>query len=164
MKYELMLMLDPSLTDKQLEERLGEIKGHIDEAGFKILDEDNWGKRSLAYKIKGHFQATYVVLLLDGSEATPPALKGELKIQPSLMRYLLMKMPEDYTLTRYDEDMPQVATRKLKSKHAEELAKKVTSKKKAKSEDKADEEPSEEDKKKLDEQLQAIADDADIEV
>ena len=155
-----MLILDPAGTDKELEKTLGEVKGLITEHGFKILDEDIWGHRDLAYKIKKHTTGYYVVMLFEGEPAGMMPLKKDLRIQAGLVRDLISKMPEDYVLMRYDST-PKTASGKKLNKHAEELAKKVTGKAKPAKE----EEPkSEEESKDLDEKLEAIVKDADIDL
>jgi len=169
MKYELMMILNPSLTEKELEKTQGEIKSHLGEHGFAIADEDIWGMRDLAYKVKGYTTGFYIILNFTGeAEGTIP-FKKDLGLINSLLRYMLTKVDEDYILPRYDTDAlsAQVSTsgRKQKlSKHAEELSKKVTTKKKEEEKPAEKEEVAKEDTKELDDKLQAIVDDADIDV
>lgn len=164
MKYELMIILDPKLTDKEIEKTLGEVKDHLSEQKFKLVTEDVWGKRDFAYKIKGHSTGYYVVLLVEGEHAGTVELHKELRLTGGLMRYLLIKVPDDHTLMRYEEGPKASASpRKLQSKHAEELSKKVA-KKPAKKEDVEEPEEDTKDNEKLDEQLKAIIDDTDIDL
>ena len=178
MKYEMMLLLDPKQTEKELEKILKEIKSSLGENGFEVTDEDVWGFRDLAYKIKGNTAAYYVVLLFEGDSAGAQPLVKDLRIQPGLIRYMIMKVDDDYNIIRYDQNInPGDAKPKL-SKHAEELAKKVSKKRKDVKEEKkkveegtVEEQTKEEGTKEedsqnedLDEKLKAIIDDTDIDL
>lgn len=163
MKYEIMTILDPTLTEKELEKTQSEIKDSLAEHGFEIVSEDIWGVRDLAYKIKSFTKGFYTVQLFTGEPAGMPGLKSDLRIQNGLVRHLIIKVDDEHILQRYEDDTLAAVTsgRKQKlSKHAEELSKKVTSKKKAEPK----KEVAEEDSKELDEKLQAIIDDKDIDV
>lgn len=161
MKYEIMLILNPKQSDKEIEKNLGEIKTLIADHGFEIVDEDVWGPRPMAYKMKGQDIGYYVVLNFKGEPAGTQALRKDLLIQNGLLRSMTIKVPEDYVLMRHTELAAANSGAKL-SKHAEELSAKVTGAKKASK--KEETKTSEEDGKKLDEQLKAIIDDEDIEV
>lgn len=160
MKYEIMLILNPKQTDKETEKTLGEIKKSIAEHGFEIVDEDIWGTRKMAYKMKGHSSGYYVVLNFTGEPAGTQGLKSDLRIQANLIRSMIVKVADDYVLMRFDQLMTTKSGMEV-SEHAAELTKKVTGAK-AKKDKEKEEEPK--DDKKLDEQLQAIVDDADIDV
>lgn len=161
MKYEIMLILDPKQTDKEIEGTLGAFKSGLAEYGFETVDEDAWGTRDLAYKINGRMTGYYVVLIFAGEPSGLTAFKGDLLLMSGILRSIIQKVADDHVLLRFD----QLQTTKAGdagatlSKHAEELSKKVTGGSKEKVE-----ETSKEDKEKLDEQLKAIIDDKEIDV
>ncbi len=163
MKYELMVLLSPKQTDKEIEKNLKEIKGILSENGYKLVDEDVWGMRDLAYTIAGNDRGFYAIYHLMGEAAGMTAVKRDLRIQPGLLRHLLMKVTDDATLLRYEGGLMMAKTAKPAklSSPAEELNKKVRSsstaaKKKPVAEEKAPQ------KKELDDKLQAIIEDKDI--
>ncbi|MBU0981488.1 30S ribosomal protein S6 [Patescibacteria group bacterium] len=164
MKYELMVILDPRLTDKQLEKALNEVKSHIKENGFEMVEEDVWGKRDFAYKIKGRSSGYYVVMNFEGEPEGSVELHRELRIQTEVLRYLLIKVPENYKITRYSTEKKPSTGRKLKSRHAEELNEKVKAKKTSKPAPEEETEATPKKSTKLDEQLQAIIEDTDIDI
>ncbi len=160
MHYELMLLLNAKQSEKQIEKALEEVKASAAEHGLSVKDEDVWGVRRLAYKIKTHTDAYYVVLLLEGESAGTLPFRKDLEIMNGILRSMLVKMPEDYNVIARHAGVSKGAAAKQVNKHAEELAKKVTSKKPAKK----TEEESKADAAKLDEQLKAIESDADIDL
>ncbi len=80
MKYELMVILDPKLTDKETKKTLGEIKALAEENGLSLVSEDDWGIRELAYKIQGHSRAYYVVMLFEGEGKGIPEFNKDLHL------------------------------------------------------------------------------------
>lgn len=168
MHYELMLILDPKQSEKEIENTVSEVKAHAQEHGLTVKDEDVWGVRRLAYKIKGHNDGYYIVILLEGEGTGTVPFRKEMEIQSGVLRYMLVKMADDYNVIVRHSGVSQGVAAKQVNKHAEELAKKVSSKQaaKPKADVKADieEETTEADTAKLDEQLKAIEDDTDIDL
>ncbi len=137
-KYELMLILSPDLRESEVKKKLKELEGMMEKAGGKILEEDLWGKKKLAYRIQKHNEGIYMVYNLELPNTFIKELKDHFRIEKEVMRSMLISIPEDYVYTRYDiEGM------------ADKEAPKKTKKKilKPKKEEKVTEEPKEEVKK-----------------
>ena len=165
MKYELMLLLNPKQTEKEHEKNLKEVKGTLTENGFTVVDEDIWGMRDLAYRIAGNDRGYYVILNFTGEPAGMPAVHKDLRLQTGLLRSLLVKVDDDYTLMRYEGGLTMAKTAGKLSAPAEELNKKVRASKKKSDAPKADESTEAEKSEKteeLDEKLKAIIEDKDI--
>ena len=71
MYYESVFILSGQLTEKAANEKFTEIKSIIEKSGAKILKNEYWGLRELAYKINalapkaflsssGRFQRSYI--------------------------------------------------------------------------------------------------------
>ncbi len=187
-KYEMMLMLFPDLGESKTTETLEEVKSLITSEGGELLNEDVWGIRDLAYRIKKQDHGFYVVLNFTLESKKVKELEAHLNIIQSLMRYLIIKLPENYELRSLEDFEKQHQERKKereeqKEKEAEQrkkTAKKVI--RKAKGEDKEekkedkketpkDEEKSGKDEKQpkedkklddVDEKLKSIIEDPDI--
>lgn len=166
MKYELMVILNPKLTDKETEKLLKEIKATLTENAFNVVDEDIWGMRDLAYPIKGNKRAYYVVMNFVGEPAGVPTVLKDLTLQAGLVRSMLTKVPDDYVLMRYEGGLMMAKTAAKLSSPAEELNKKVRSSHKthtSATKEAAETAPETEAKKEeLDEKLKAIIEDKDI--
>jgi small subunit ribosomal protein S6 len=160
MKYEIMMILNPKQTDKELKTTMGEVEKALEENGFKVVDKDVWGARPLAYKLKGFTQAHYTILLVEGEAAGAPALQADFRIQSKILRFMMIKVDADYAITQYEYKAPKPKM----SAHASELSKKVREKKTAPVEEVEAKEVTEANTAKLEEQLKAIESDADLEV
>lgn len=163
MKYELMVILNPKQTDKEIEKHLSEVKDTILENKFELTDEDIWGVRELSYRMKGLDKGYYVVLNFVGESENVQELHKDLNLQTFIVRHLLTKVPDSYVLMRY-EQLGTTKAGKLSSP-AEELNKKVRRSSKKKTDEAAPkQESSKEDTENLDEKLKAIIEDKDIDL
>jgi small subunit ribosomal protein S6 len=117
-KYELMTIFIPTLTEKEVEKELDNIKKMITKQGT-IVHEQIWGKRDLYYKIKGQEKGIYAILHFT-TEDSIAALSQELKLMNHILRFLLIKLPKNY------EVKPFVMLEKTEKKEVKEEEKKTT--------------------------------------
>lgn len=151
-----MLILSPKQTDKEIEKNLKEIKGILSDNGYEVVDEDLWGIREMAYKVKGSGKGYYAVYNFAGEPAGLPEVQKELNLQVGVLRFMASKVPDDYVMMHYDQLATTGKAAKLSSP-AEELSKKVRSKKPSKAETVPQEET-----ENLDASLKAIIEDKDL--
>lgn len=83
MKYELIFLLNE-------ESELGNIKKLIESLSGKILEEETWGKKTLAYPIKKSRTANFYSWTLDMEEKNMSELRKKLNFNEKLLRYLLL--------------------------------------------------------------------------
>jgi small subunit ribosomal protein S6 len=57
----------------------------------KVKSEDNWGKRKLAYKIKGHDHAVYVFYAVDLPAESVKKVESALNITDEVIRFLITR-------------------------------------------------------------------------
>lgn len=87
--YELVVLLHPDL-EIDLEKPLTKIRSLITDTGKgEITKEENWGKRKLAYRIKGEDFAVYVYFELQLPAETVKKLQSTFNITDEVLRYLL---------------------------------------------------------------------------
>lgn len=98
-KYELMVILSPQLTEAETEKLYSEIKGFFDE----VLFEDIWGKRTFAYPIKKFADGYYVVWNFRVNVDKVSDLYEFLRLHPSVLRHLLIIVPESYEPKKHEE-------------------------------------------------------------
>jgi small subunit ribosomal protein S6 len=90
-EYELVVLFHPSL-EVDMTGALAKVAQIIGDAGGKIVDEDDWGRRRLAYKIAGEEFAIYRVYTLELPADAPQKLSGVLNITDEVLRFLLTKI------------------------------------------------------------------------
>lgn len=88
--YELTVLIHPDL-ESDLEKPLAKIRSLVTANGGEIAKEDNWGKKKLAYAIKGEEFAIYVAMDIKLPATAPLKISNTLNITDEVLRYLLVK-------------------------------------------------------------------------
>lgn len=91
--YELTVLIHPDL-EADLETPLAKVRDIITSAGGTITKEDNWGKKKLAYRIKGQDFAVYVYFDLSLPADAPLKISNTFNITDEVVRYLLVTVDE----------------------------------------------------------------------
>lgn len=89
--YELMLMIDPSLDDEARAGVLSKVGELASADGGAVDSMDEWGKRRLAYEIKGQTDADYVVCQFHAPVGTVAEMDRVLHITDPVIRYMLVR-------------------------------------------------------------------------
>ncbi len=93
-QYELTYLLPPSYTDAQLKEIQEKVKKLVQKNDGKIVAEDDWGKKALAYEIKHNGEryqtAHYVHWTVEFEPEKAAEFKPGLNLVDEVMRYLLV--------------------------------------------------------------------------
>lgn len=88
--YELTVLIHPDL-ESDLDKALVKVKNLISSNGGEIINEENWGKKKLAYSIAGEDFAVYVAMDLKLPAQAPQKISNILNITDEVLRYLLVK-------------------------------------------------------------------------
>lgn len=91
--YELTVLIQPDL-EVDLEAPLAKVRQLIKASGGKIIREDNWGKKKLAYRINKEDFAVYVYLEASLPAEAPLKISNTLNITDEVLRYLLVTVDE----------------------------------------------------------------------
>jgi len=90
-QYEVVVLYHPSLEVdlSKGEERVLKI---FKDNNAKVIKTDNWGKRKLAYKIKGNEHAIYMLYILEVEGANVAKIDSTLNITDEVIRFLITKI------------------------------------------------------------------------
>ena len=88
--YEIAVLYHPDL-EIDLEKAEAKVKGIFEANTGKVTATDNWGKRKLAYKIKGHEHAVYVFYTVDIEPTAVAKIESTLNITDEVIRFLIVK-------------------------------------------------------------------------
>lgn len=89
--YELLYVLNPEIGEENFEAKTQKFQDLITASGT-FQDSDVWGTRSLAYEIEGHREGYYVLVHFSSEGDFPAELERQLKIDDSVIRYLITKV------------------------------------------------------------------------
>ena len=92
-EYELTILVHPDL-EANIEAPLKKVRDLIASTGGTIINEDNWGKKKLAYTIKKEDFAIYVYFDLSLPADALLKISNTLNITDEVLRYLLVTVDE----------------------------------------------------------------------
>lgn len=95
--YELLAVFIPELSDEDITTQIDRVSGYItDQNGTitEVLTDSPWGRRRLAYTMRfnsvDYRDGVYVLYHFDGIPSSITEIERELKLNTTLMRYLLV--------------------------------------------------------------------------
>jgi len=94
--YELMVLVQANQSDSAIAKKITAIKKQLTDAGADITFEDDWGKRTMTYDIKGQDEAYYYVwqFLIEGEKVNP--LDNEMNLDHEILRRMFTRLPDNY--------------------------------------------------------------------
>ncbi|MBN2318724.1 MAG: 30S ribosomal protein S6 [Acidobacteria bacterium] len=93
--YEVVFVAAPTLASEELEGFINHIQTVVESKNGKVVKVDNWGKKSLAYKIKRFREGYYVVLNIEGDGSTIAELERRFRVTDYIIRYISVRIDED---------------------------------------------------------------------
>jgi small subunit ribosomal protein S6 len=91
--YEILLMLDPELSEEQQGAVVARTRELIEKDGGTVDRHDAWGRRKLAYEIDKKSDGNYHLLLFSCSAETLDEVSRVLKIDDTVMRHMATRRP-----------------------------------------------------------------------
>lgn len=107
--YEQMFALNPSLDEEQEKKLVEKLTAVIENDGGQVLDSKRWGKRRLAYNIKGQMEGTYWVLIFKGENKIPAELRRVVKITEGFLRDIIIDLTDYYKAQKKREEYAKLA-------------------------------------------------------
>lgn len=92
-QYELAVVYDPGL-EVDLSKAEDRVKKIVSDNKGKIVSNDNWGKRKLAYPINKHEHGVYVFYIVELVPKSLAKVESSLNITNEVIRYLIVRQDE----------------------------------------------------------------------
>ncbi|MDD9330509.1 MAG: 30S ribosomal protein S6 [Bartonella sp.] len=90
--YEHIFLVRQDIAPQQIDELLETYKGVIEANGGKVEHIENWGLRSLAYRIRKNRKAYYVLINIDSPASTIAELERQMRINEDILRYMTIRV------------------------------------------------------------------------
>ena len=84
-------MLDPEADEDRVGVVMDRVRQLIGGDPDQVVDEDNWGRRKLAYKIGTHTEANFHLAHLQMEGEASKELESGLKLTGDVLRHLLIR-------------------------------------------------------------------------
>ncbi len=93
--YETIFILRPDTQNDGIATVNTRIKGIVENMSGKVLKLDNWGKRKLAYEVKGQLKGIYLYWRYLGNAGLVEEIERNLRMIDEVVRYYTVKVDED---------------------------------------------------------------------
>ena len=92
--YETVLIARQDISQSQVEEIIKNLKTLITESKGKILKEEYWGLKTLAYRIKKNRKGHYVLLNIEVDNSTLIEFERIMRLNEDILRFLTISIKE----------------------------------------------------------------------
>lgn len=87
--YELLYVIPGSVTDEDLPAVKTKISDLVKASGANVTQEQDLGRKKLAYKVGQHHQGVYVLIDLDAEPEATKKINTQLQLSQEVLRFLL---------------------------------------------------------------------------
>jgi small subunit ribosomal protein S6 len=92
--YEVAFIAAPTLTPEELDAFIAQMQAVVEGKSGKVVKVDNWGKKSLAYKIKKFRDGYYVILTVEADGTIIAELERRFRVADHVIRFLSVRIDE----------------------------------------------------------------------
>ena len=90
--YEHVFLARQDLSQQQVDELVERFKGVITEGGGKIGRVENWGLKSLTYRINKNRKAYYTLIDIDAPPAALKEMERQMGLSEDILRFMSIKV------------------------------------------------------------------------
>ncbi len=117
-RYESVIILDPDLPDDDIRAFTDRYTELIRSYGGDIIKVDDWGLKKLAYLVKKREKGRYVFFDYGGVPALIEEMERQLKIAEEVIKFLSVKLDEDFNLEAFKAEVEAKAQEAARAKAA----------------------------------------------
>jgi small subunit ribosomal protein S6 len=119
-QYETVFIMTPVLSDDQAKETVTKYKKVLKDAGCKIVQEDDWGLKKLAYPIQKKTTGFYYLFQFEGEGKIVSDMELVFKRDERILRFLTVAL--DKHAVAYSEKRKALGKKKKEDKKKEEAS------------------------------------------
>ncbi len=133
--YEWCILYPYLLGQKEEREFFKEVEDLFSEVGATMVAKDLWGRRGLAYPVKGAKEGCFVIYHFEMDPSKVREVDLALRIMKGVLRHMFLKPPKHYQILKFSEKYEQwlkeretteeVKTREQEEKVQEQVARKA---------------------------------------
>src|SRR5258708_4195507 len=92
--FEHVFLARQGASTQQVEELTTQMTGVVEQLGGKVVKMENWGVRSLTYRMNKNRKAHFVLLNIDAPSAAVTEIERQERISEDVIRYLTVRVEE----------------------------------------------------------------------
>ena len=90
-KYETIFIIAPNLEAEETEKTIEDVQNLMTDSGCEITRVDRWGKRRLAYNVKGNRDGYYVIINFEGAPEFVGKLARYYGLAENIIKYMTLR-------------------------------------------------------------------------
>ncbi|MGC9396940.1 MAG: 30S ribosomal protein S6 [Anaerolineae bacterium] len=95
--YELLFIIDPTLSEEDSENLLNRVKGYLEQADGEVFSSKSWGLRRLAYTIKNQNEGQYYLVKCAMTPEKVSEFRRSLTLAEGVLREIVIRVEEEFT-------------------------------------------------------------------
>jgi small subunit ribosomal protein S6 len=106
-KYETVIIINPNIELEDAEKIIEEVQNLITGSGGTVIKVDKWGKRRLAYEVKGNRDGVYVLVNFEAEPEFVQRLARYYGLTEQIIKYMTVRaeeLPEPAKEAKTSED------------------------------------------------------------
>jgi small subunit ribosomal protein S6 len=92
--YENIVIINPSLSDAEIESAAEKIKDQITSSGGELLRADAWGRKKLMYEVRKQKKGFYLFLIFKSPSLTIKKLEDYYKVFDPIIKQLVIRITQ----------------------------------------------------------------------
>lgn len=93
-KYELMMISDPTISDSDRKNLAKEVADELKAHNAKILTDDQWGVKQMAYKIRASATGYYVLYTIESDGQGFFELTKSFNLNKAIWRHMFVRLDD----------------------------------------------------------------------
>jgi small subunit ribosomal protein S6 len=105
-QYELVYLITPDASEQEIADLHAQVEQIVQRFHATLDKTENWGRRKLAYEIKHHREAVYVVETISSSSGdVMKELDRRLRVIDQVIRHLVVRVDEELRVAQRTRDL-----------------------------------------------------------
>lgn len=92
--YEHVFLARQDVSGQQVEQLVESLRGILEANGGKVGKVENWGLKTLTYRIKKNRKAHYTLMNIDAPAAAVHEMERQMRFNEDILRYMTVKVEE----------------------------------------------------------------------
>ena len=92
--YEHVFLARQDISNQQVEQLVEQLRGILETNGGKIGKAENWGLKTLTFRIKKNRKAYYTLMNIDAPSAAVQEMERQMRFNEDILRYMTIRVEE----------------------------------------------------------------------
>lgn len=112
-QYETGFLIVPNLSEEETEKIILQMADIVSQRKGRMIEQEKWGRRKLAYPIKKCDEAFYVFFHYEGESDIPQELARRFRQMDTILRYLTLKKDGRENIRKKKKAIPEGGKKEL---------------------------------------------------